>query len=176
MSTKNDDGGGEGEEARALFAAIAAGEAGGLLGLLARRGGRRGPALALAAAELDALDPAQPSAARGAGGGPWSGLSDAALDDDALDDVALDDVALDDLALAAEDRRSGARRGPGLRLAVEPTERGWRAEVLEAPEGWSLWWAERPLPLEVGARLHLEGDHPWLVLGPEGEELLLQPG
>lgn len=171
MSTKNDDGGGEGGDARALFAAIAAGEAGGLLGSLARRGGRRGPALALAAAELEALDPAQPSAARGAGPGPWSGLSDVALDD-----VALDAAAFDDGALAAEDRRSGARLGPGLRVAVEPTERGWRAEVLEAPEGWSLWWADRPLPLEVGARLHLEGDHPWLVLGPEGEELLLQPG
>ena len=133
------------DEARALFAALQAGEAGGLLGALSRRGQRRAAAFDFATAEIDAWDPQLPAEAA------WDGL------------------------LAAEDRRSGARAAEGLLLEVEPTAAGWRARVVAAPEGWSLWWAEQPRPLEPGAVLHLEGDHPWLVLGPEGEELTLRP-
>ena len=67
------------DEARALFAALQAGEAGGLLGALARRGQRRAAAFDFATAEIDAWDPQLPAEAA------WDGL------------------------LAAEDRRSGAR-------------------------------------------------------------------
>lgn len=75
--------------------------------------------------------------------------------------------------LAAEDRQSGARAAEGLLLEVEPAVSGRRARVVAAPEGWGLWWAEQPRPLELGAVLQLEGDRLWLVLGPEGEELTL---